>query len=75
VNVGMARTRFETRGRMSVARSRAATIMISDARKAVSSSITPVWLVMLMPIPYCCVVTGQNSWNRPPSMKSPIRVC
>jgi len=51
VNVGMARTRFEARGRMSVVRSRAAIIMISDARKAVSSSVKPIWLVTLTPIP------------------------
>jgi hypothetical protein len=38
-------------------------MMASDARKAVSSSVTPIWLLMLMPIPYCCVVRGQNSWN------------
>lgn len=51
MNVGMARTRFETRGRMSLIRSRDAIMMASDARKAVSSSVKPIWLVTLMPIP------------------------
>lgn len=75
MNVGMARTRFETRGWMSPVRSRDSAMMASDVRKAASSSIMAVWLVMLMPIPYCCVVTGQNSWNGPPNKKSPIRAC
>ena len=75
MNVGMARVRFETRGWMSPVRSRDAIMMASDARKTASSSTTPVWLVTLMPIPYCCVVRGQNSWNGPPNKKSPIRAC